>query len=500
MLKRSSGVLMHITSLPGKYGIGDFGNCAYEFVDFLIKSKQKLWQVLPLGGTGYGDSPYQSCSAFAGNPYFISLDEFLKKGLIKEEDLIILEKLNCHEGIDYSGLYIHRNTVLKKAYQNFKLTDEFSELEKMKIKYSNWLPEYALFMALKNKFNGISWQEWPRVYRVRDKKVLDEAKIELNDEINFYIFLEYFFRKQWRKLKSYANKNGIKIIGDIPIFVATDSADTWANPSMFQFDKKFRPKKIAGCPPDVFSVDGQLWGNVLYDWKVIKKENYSWWIDRIKDCFKLYDIVRIDHFRGFDSYWSIPAKNKTARIGKWETGPGIDLFRAIKKAVGNVDIIAEDLGFLTPRVRRLLEASGYPGMKILQFAFGTDETNEYLPTNVTKNSVIYTGTHDNQTLVGWYNTIGEDEKEFCHNYISKYLGKTVKEVEEDIVFAMIEAMWKSKAVFAIVPMQDLLKLDDSARMNTPSTLGNNWQWRLKTNPVTDELTEKLKELTIKYKR
>lgn len=500
MLKRSSGILMHITSLPSEYGIGDFGKKAYEFVDFLKTSNQKLWQVLPLGATGYGDSPYQSFSAFAGNPYFIDLNEFLEKKLIEKTDLKELEKLNKEEKVNYGALYLERYKVLRKAYNNFKNTEEYIEIEKMKNRYSTWLPDYALFMALKNHFNGVSWQEWPRAYKVRDKKVISQAKIDLKDEIEFYIFLEYFFRKQWLKLKEYANEKGIKIIGDIPIFVSTDSVDTWVKPWMFQFDKNLRPRRVAGCPPDAFSLDGQLWGNVLYNWKAIKADGYSWWIERIKDCFKLYDVVRIDHFRGFDSYWSIPAQAKTARDGKWEIGPGIDLFRTINKALGELPIIAEDLGFLTPRVEKLLKDSGYPGMKILQFGFGGDEKNGYLPTNVTKNSVIYTGTHDNETLIGWYLQAREDEKEFCHKYLSQYLNYDEEYIKEHLNDAFMEAMWKSKSVYAIVPMQDLLYLDSSARMNTPSTLGDNWCWRIKDLNIDEKKINLLKELTTKYKR
>lgn len=500
MLKRSSGILMHITSLPSKYGIGDFGKGAYDFVDFLVKSKQKLWQILPLGATGYGDSPYQSFSAFAGNPYFIDLDEFLQKGLIEDEDLNELIELNKEKKVNYGALFVARYKVLRKAYENFKGTEEVKELRKLESQLNSWLPDYALFMALKNSFNGVSWQEWPRAYRVRDKKVIDQAKKDLKDQIDFYIFLEYFFRKQWRSLKKYANERGIKIVGDIPIFVSTDSVDTWVKPYMFQFDKNLKPKRVAGCPPDVFSLDGQLWGNVLYNWKTIKEDDYSWWIERMKDCFKLYDVVRIDHFRGFDSYWSIPAQAKTAKAGRWEIGPGIDLFRAIKNSLGEVEIIAEDLGFLTPRVERLLKDSGYPGMKILQFAFGGDEKNGYLPTNITKNSVIYTGTHDNQTLLSWYDTAREDEKEFCHSYLSNYLNRSEEEIKGDISWAMIETMWKSKAVYSIVPMQDLLLLRDEGRMNTPSTLGDNWGWRMERESLKDEIAQKLAGMTEKYKR
>lgn len=497
MLKRESGILLHITSLPGKYGIGDLGKGAYEFVDFLEKTQQKLWQVLPLGVTGYGDSPYQAFSAFAGNPYFIDLGEFLERKMLSDSDLEILKELNKEEKINYGALYNERYKVLRKAYENFKKIDEYLEIEKIKNRYSSWLPEYSLFMALKNHFNGVSWQEWPKNFRVRDKETIYKAKKELKDEIEFYIFLEYFFRKQWLKLKKYANSKGIKIIGDIPIFVSTDSVDTWTKPEMFQFDKNLRPKKVAGCPPDAFSATGQLWGNVLYNWKVIKKDGYKWWINRIKDCFKLYDIVRIDHFRGFDSYWAIPARDKTAKNGKWEIGPGIKLFKTINKNLGNISIIAEDLGFLTSRVKRLLKDSGYPGMKILQFGFDGREENEYLPEFASKNSVIYTGTHDNQTTESWCRELSEEQKRFATNYLEKYLDKKIDSLDTK---DFIEAAFKSKSNWAIIPMQDLLKLDDSSRMNTPSTLGNNWNWKLKTLDISDENIEYLKEITKKYKR
>lgn len=500
MLKRSSGILMHISSLPGEYGIGDFGKCAYDFIDFLSESNQKLWQILPLGVTGYGDSPYQAFSAFAGNPYFIDLDSLVAENLLKKEDLKKLEEINKEEGIRYDLLYIERYEVLRKAFKNFKDSPEYKEIEKTRAKYSKWLPQYALFMALKNKFGGVSWQEWPRAYRNRDILTLKKAKIELKDDIEFYIFLEYLFRKQWIKLKKYANEKGVKIIGDIPIFVSTDSVDTWTNPKMFKFDKKLRPKKVAGCPPDAFSADGQLWGNVLYNWKAIKADNYNWWIDRIRDCFKLYDIVRIDHFRGFDSYWAIPAGAKTARTGKWEQGPGIELFDTIRKTLGNKPIIAEDLGFLTPRVQKLLKDSGYPGMKILQFAFDGDLTNLFLPTNYTKNCVTYTGTHDNQTLMGWLKDAPSKDKEFCFDYLSKFLGEEKSKIENNFNFSMIETIWKSKAIFSLAQMQDFLLLDDLARMNTPSTLGGNWCWRMKKDALSDSLKEKISSITKKYNR
>ena len=499
MKNRTSGILLHITSLSGKYGIGDFGKCAYEFVDFLEESHQKYWQILPMGVTGYGDSPYQSFSAFAGNPYFIDLDSLIEQDILTQEDLTSLIKINTVSNIQYDKLYIERYKVLKKAFFNFKNKYSLDILNSFKNKNIWWLDNYALYMAIKNKFNGKSWLEWPRDYKFRDKKTLKKIRIELKEEIEYHIFLQYLFDKQWKELKSYANSKNIKIIGDIPIFIATDSADTWENPKMFCFDKKLQPTKVAGCPPDAFSSDGQLWGNVLYNWKFIEKENFSWWIKRIKSCFKLYDTVRIDHFRGFESFWSIPAKAKTARFGKWETGPGMKLFNSIKKALGDLDIIAEDLGFLTPKVYKLLKDSGFPGMKILEFAFDSREESDYLPHKYPKKSIAYTGTHDNQTIVGWYKTINKQDKEFCDNYLNNFLqDKNI--LDNSINWRFIEALWCSNSQLVIVPMQDILGLDDSARMNTPSTLGNNWVWRLDSTSLNKNLSEKISNITKKYQR
>lgn len=499
MKDRSSGILLHITSLPGDYGIGDFGKCAYDFVDFLEKSHQKYWQILPMGVTGYGDSPYQSFSAFAGNPYFIDLNALVETNFLEKEDLKSLTELNAVSNIQYDRLYIERYKVLKKAFFNFKNKNLLDTLNSFKNKNIWWLDNYALYMALKNKFNGSSWLEWPRTYKFRNKETLKKARTELKDEIEYHIFLQYLFDNQWKKLKSYANSKSIKIIGDIPIFIATDSADTWENPKMFCFDKKLQPKKVAGCPPDAFSADGQLWGNVLYNWKYIETDNFKWWIKRIKSCFKLYDTVRIDHFRGFESFWSIPAKAKTARFGKWEKGPGMKLFNTIKNSLGNLDIIAEDLGFLTPQVHKLLKDSGFPGMKILEFAFDPREESDYLPHKYPKKSVAYTGTHDNQTIVGWYNNISKEDKEFCDTYLDNFL-KNTNISEKSINWKFVEALWSSNSQLVIAPMQDILGLDDSSRMNTPSTLGNNWVWRLNKSFFNDELSKKISVLTQKYNR
>ncbi|MGL5355614.1 MAG: 4-alpha-glucanotransferase, partial [Cetobacterium sp.] len=392
-----------------------------------------------------------------------------------------------------------RYRVLESAFKNFKTNFSDDILTNFKNKNCSWLDNYSLFMALKKKFGGKSWLDWPREYRFKNKEVLKKARIELSDEIQYHIFLQYLFSEQWSELKSYANENNIKIIGDIPIFVSTDSSDTWENPEMFMFDKNLKPKKVAGCPPDAFSKYGQFWGNVLYNWKYIEADNYSWWIKRVKSCFKLYDTVRIDHFRGFESYWSIPAKAKTAQYGKWVKGPGMKLFFAIKKALGELDIIAEDLGFLTPKVYKLLKDSTYPGMKILQFAFDSREESDYLPHKYPAKSVAYTGTHDNQTTLGWYKSTNEKDREFCDEYLKDFL-KLDSTENTSISEKFIEALMKSNSNLAITPLQDFLELDDSARMNTPSTLGGNWSWRVKESLLDSDLSNRISTLTKKYKR
>ena len=385
MFERSSGILMHISSLPSEYGIGDFGKKAYEFVDFLKKSEQKLWQVLPMGPTGYGDSPYQSFSTYAGNPYFIDIEDLYQLGYLDRDDLDYMREINYSDNLAYEQLYERKTKVLKKAFEGFKKEnreDIVEEFKKFKKENSWWLDNYSLYMSLKFKFNGKSWQDWSKDYKYRNvKKMLIDEEIKKN--IDYFSFVQYTFYKQWFKLKEYANSNGIKIIGDIPIFVATDSADTWSNSDIFQFDKYKRPKRVAGCPPDYFSKDGQLWGNVLYDWKKLKESGYQWWVKRIEYSFKIYDIVRIDHFRGFEAYWSISAKDKTAVKGHWEKGPGIEFFRVLERKIGKKSIIAEDLGLLTDGVRKLLKRSEFPGMKILESKpkigytyIGKDETEK----------------------------------------------------------------------------------------------------------------------------
>ncbi len=504
MFERSSGILMHISSLPSEYGIGDFGKKAYDFVDFLSESGQKLWQILPLGPTGYGDSPYQSYSAFAGNELFIDLEEFVAKGYISDDELEPLRKVNYDDNLDYGQVRKEKNALFKRVFEVFIKKIEVEpelkfEYEKFKKENDYWLKDYALYLVLKEKFNGLPWQQWSKIYKNKIEKKFEKDLIN-EKSLEYYKFLQYTFYRQWKKLKEYANSKGIKVIGDIPIFVATDSADTWSKPEIFQFTESKVPKRVAGCPPDYFSKTGQLWGNVLYDWKEIKKQKYRWWIDRIRFCFEIYDIVRIDHFRGFESYWSIKYGEKTAIKGHWEKGPGIELFRAIEKELGKLPIIAEDLGLLTPQVKKLLKRSGYPGMKILEFAFDGDEKNEYLPSNYEENCVAYTGTHDNDTIVGWYEQLNWQIKENCDEYLKKWLSERGRSYWNPIEWRAIETLWSSKAQMVLIQMQDLLGLGNTARMNVPSTVGINWKWRLQERSMSNEIKIRLKEITTIFNR
>lgn len=489
---RASGVLMHISSLPGDTGIGTLGKEAYDFVDFLENSGQTYWQVLPLCPTSYGDSPYQSFSTFAGNPYFIDFDLLCKEDLLKESDYSKIKWCDNPEKIDYKLLYKNRFKVLRKAFDNFNLNND------KYIAFCNnnsfWLDDFALYMSLKNSFDGKPWNEWSQDLKTRNDKSVSKVKTELNEEIEFQKFIQYVFFKQWNDLKKYANENGIKIIGDIPIYVAGDSADVWANPKQFLLDEDCNPIEVAGCPPDAFSDDGQLWGNPLYDWDYMKKDGFSWWKNRIEHLCKMCDVIRIDHFRGFESFYCIPADSKTAKIGEWRKGPGIEFFKEIEKTLGKKDIIAEDLGYLTPAVKRMLKQSKYPGMKVLQFAFDTDEDNDYLLHNFTKNSVAYAGTHDNDTIIG-YMTKTAPRK--TRKRAKEYLRLTRK---EGYNWGFMKAVWSSNSDTAIVTMQDLLGLGNEARMNYPSTVTDNWQWRAKPDYLTDELTEKLRYYTNLYQR
>ena len=494
---RASGILLPISSLPGKYGIGSFSKEAYRFVDFLKDSKQQYWQILPIGPTSYGDSPYQSFSTYAGNPYFISLEELIEQGLLTEKECDKVDFGDKIDKVDYEKLYNGRFKLLKKAYKrsNIREREEFKEF---KDENRYWLNDYAMFMAIKERFKGQSFDNWAEDIKLRWGYSMEYYQNELKEEIEFYKFVQYEFYRQWYKLKKYANDNGVKIIGDIPIYVAYDSADVWSHPELFQMDDKGKPIAVAGCPPDGFSATGQLWGNPLYKWDYHKQTNYDWWIKRIERSVQLYDVVRIDHFRGFDEYYSIPAKDDDAIDGHWEKGPGIDLFNDIKYCLGNVNIIAEDLGYITDSVRQLVNDSGFPNMKVLEFAFDSRDSSgprEYLPYNYNKNCVVYTGTHDNETLKGWLGSIESEEVEM----VQKYIGRKIDDKDE-LVDEVIRMAQASTANTCIIPLQDYLHLDNKARMNRPSTLGGNWCWRVKSRQITKKLSATIRELTVLYGR
>jgi len=490
--KRGSGILLHISSLPGEYGIGDFGKGAYEFIDFLADSGQKYWQILPIGITGFGDSPYQSFSTKAGNPYFIDLDELIEAGFL---DRKIVEKADLGKNIhavDYSKLYLNKMPLLKMAYENGRVKLKY-ELGAFLERETAWLDEFSLFMAIKAHHNNQAFSEWGPGYENSHAEKVASFREAHKEEIEFWIFTQYFFYKQWHALKSVANSKGIKIIGDLPIYVAEDSADVWANPDLFVLDQSFKPSRVAGCPPDAFSLTGQLWGNPLYNWDYMKKHGYKWWVDRISHSLEIFDTVRIDHFRGFEAYWEIPAGDLTAENGQWVKGPGKGLFKAIFEALGQVDIIAEDLGFLTQGVIDLRNYTQLPGMKVLEFAFDPREESDYLPHNYDQNFVAYTGTHDNDTIMGWWQVMGKDEKDFAIDYLNlnKY---------EGYHWGFIRGIWSSTAYLAIAQMQDFLGLDSKARMNYPSTLGGNWMWRITSRDLSGRLAKKINHITKLYGR
>ena len=482
---RASGILMPIFSLPSRYGIGSFSKSAYQFVDMLKKAGQKYWQILPLCPTSYGDSPYQSFSTYAGNPYFIDLDQLIEEKLLTRKECQACDFGDDPQDIDYGKLYENRFKLLRKAYERANAGED-QEFEAYRRENAWWLDDYALFMAVKDRFDGVAWNEWAEDIRLRWSNAMDYYRRELYYEIEFYSYLQFVFMKQWKKLKNYANINGIEIIGDIPIYVAFDSADAWANPELFQFDAENLPTAVAGCPPDGFSADGQLWGNPLYRWDYHRETGFDWWIRRIAYCSELYDVVRIDHFRGFDEYYSIPYGDTTARNGHWEKGPGIALFEAAKNRLGELNIIAEDLGYITDSVKKLVADSGFPGMKVLEFAFDSREKSDYLPYTYEKNSVVYTGTHDNETIAGWY--AGLDK--MCTDYmnIDRIPGK---EYHWDFIrLAML-----SVSDLCVIPIQDYLGLDNRARINHPSTLGTNWRWRLAKGQLSASLLKEIREMT-----
>ena len=488
---RKSGILMHITSLPNPYGIGSVGKCAYEFVDFLSEAGQSYWQILPLSPTGYGDSPYQSFSTFAGNHYLIDLDMLIEEGLLKQKEVDAVCWSKDESRIDYGCLYDNRGKLLHLAYERFTPDETFN---KFIVENADWLEDYALFMTLKEKFHGRDWQSWSVSLMMRIPGIIESYRRELDHSIRFHYFLQYKFFQQWNDLRSYAKQKGIRIIGDVPIYVPLDSADVWSNPQLFQLDGNGRPKAVAGCPPDSFTADGQLWGNPLYDWDKMKETNYAWWIRRLTAASRMYDVVRLDHFRGFESYWAVPAGDKTAAGGSWKQGPGSDFIHAIKKALPELDFIAEDLGFVTPEVRQLQEESGYPGMKVLQFAFDSRESSDYLPHTYPVNSVCYSGTHDNMTMVQWFQEAAPEDIALA----KAYLGLNE---EEGLVRGVIRGCMGSVSKLCVIQMQDYLELGASARMNFPGTLSaNNWTWRARSGFMTEELTKRIFETTRRYGR
>lgn len=491
---RQQGILMPISCIPSAYGIGTFGEESYRFVDFLKKAGQTLWQILPLGPTGYGDSPYQSFSTFAGNPYFIDLEFLIRDGLLEREECDACDFGQDSHSIDYEKIYLERFGLLRKAYERgFGTLKKKKEYRAFAEQNAHWLEDYALYMAVKDSFGGICFTEWDEDIRLRKKNAVAAYRKRLKDEIDFYKFQQYLFLMQWKALKAYANERGIEIVGDIPIYVAFDSADTWANPELFQMDEKGYPTGVAGCPPDYFSETGQLWGNPLYDWEYHKKTDYEWWMRRFAHCYELYDVVRIDHFRGFDEYWCVPYGEDTAVNGKWLKGPGYELFGTLKKKLGKKKIIAEDLGFMTNSVRRLVKRTGFPNMKILLFAFESTGESEYLPYRYDKNCVVYTGTHDNDTVVGFLKQMPKKDIRFVKKYLH------CKD-DRKLCTEIIRAGMASVADTVIIPMQDWLELDNSARINIPSTLGENWKWRMDANALSEKLAKKILKMTKMYGR
>lgn len=489
--KRSNGVLMHISSLPGNTGIGTLGKPAYDFVDFLKKSSQTYWQILPICPTSYGDSPYQSFSTFAGNPYFIDFELLVGQGFLQKKDYENISWGSDETQVDYGLLYEQRHKLFSIIQKNFEKNTP-ADFESFCKENAFWLDNYSLFMAIKDAHNGVSFLEWEKEIINREEQSLKKWTEKCSDRINYYKILQYLFFAQWNNLKKYANDNGIKIIGDIPIYVAADSADVWSSPEQFMLDENHIPTEVAGCPPDGFSADGQLWGNPVYNWDYMKKDNYSWWKKRLEMSLKNFDVLRIDHFRGFDSYYCIPFGDTTAKNGVWKKGPGTALFEEIKKCYGELPIIAEDLGFLTDSVRQMLKDVGYPGMKVLQFAFDSRENSDYLPHSYSKNSVVYTGTHDNDTVIGWTSSAPAED----YSNAKKYLRTNDKNFPTEMMLAAIESVSNT----CILCMQDLIGLDGSARMNTPSTVGNNWKWRATQNQITENISEFLSYYTKLYNR
>lgn len=490
-MNRASGILLPISSLPSPYGIGTFSKEAYEFADKLVEAGQSYWQILPLGPTGYGDSPYQPFSTFAGNPYLIDLEALIEEDLLTREECEEADLTGHPNYIEYGKQYENRYPLLRKAYErsNIAQDEKFQAFVK---ENEWWVKDYALFMTVKKCFNGAAWSEWAQDIRMRWGYSLDYYYSTYPEEIEFYEFLQYKFFEQWTKLKTYVNSIGIKLIGDLPIYVAYDSADAWACPQLFQFDDENYPVRVAGVPPDAFSETGQLWGNPLYRWDYHRQTGYDWWVCRMKHAKKLYDVVRIDHFRGFDEYFSIPAKDETAMNGRWEKGPGMDLFNVLKREIPDVEVIAEDLGIVTPSVEKLVADSGFPNMRVLEFGFEpSDPMSPHMPYRYNTNCVVYTGTHDNETLKGWFDSLSKKRVAYIEKYLKNACGR-----QDTVCWDIIRLAMMSSADLCVIPLQDYLMLGNEARMNHPSTLGNNWKWRMGADDLDEKLIARIHELTV----
>ena len=497
MTKKLAGILLPITSLPSEYGVGCFSQSAYDFVDQLKAAGQSLWQILPIHPTSYGDSPYQSFSTFAGNPYFISLEALVEEGVLTQEECEAADWGSDPSRVDYEKLYHNRYPLLRKAYERSNVYQD-ETYQQFIAENGWWLNDYALFMALKNYFGGKSWSEWPEDIRLRWKNALDYYRRELYFDVEFQLYIQFKFFQQYKKLRAYANKQGIRIVGDIPIYVSMDSADTWANPQLFQLDEENKPIAVAGCPPDGFSATGQMWGNPLYRWDYHQQTDFSWWISRLWQSFELYDVVRVDHFRGFDEYFSIPFAAESALEGHWEKGPGLALFERMRHHLGERSVIAEDLGYMTQTVRDLVRDTGFPNMKVLQFAFDEGDlgaANDYLPHNYAMNCVAYTGTHDNETIQGWFDGLDEKGKKRVRDYLCDQHTPDAQMYKKLVATVMV-----SCADTCIIPIQDYIGLDNECRMNKPSTVGMNWRWRLKDGQITPMLEREMLKTTMRYGR
>ncbi len=490
-IKRGAGILLHPTSLPGPFGIGELGAEAYRFIDWLACAHQSVWQVLPLTPTGYADSPYASFSAFAGNPLLISLARLHEEGLLSEHDFADYPFLP-DDRVDYGPVIPARMAMLRRACERWKTLCRQDEMQAFRQAHAYWLEDFALFMALKSAYGGRAWTEWDADIRARHPEAIRRVQTELADDVQFHIFLQYLFDRQWQELRHYANGRGIRIMGDMPIFVAHDSADVWAHPEMFHLDEQSNPTFVAGVPPDYFSPTGQRWGNPVYRWDVMQADGYRWWIERFRSALRLVDMVRVDHFRGFSAYWQVPASEPTAVKGRWVRVPGRELFQTLRQALGDLPIVAEDLGTITPDVERLRQTLGFPGMRVLQFAFDGNPDNPYLPYNYERDTVVYTGTHDNDTLVGWFASLSDEERQRVLDYIGRQ--------DISIHWEMIRLAYASVARLAIIPLQDWLGLGSEARMNQPGRESGNWQWRCRWEHLSDGLADAIAHLCTVYGR